>query len=114
MGLLQQNLPLAQKGLLEQSAALQIHLRHHKHRHGEKRGRFHRIRELNERSKQALWRKRVGDWEVDTIVSSNRKGCPPSVRDRKSGYCGLVLLRSCSARRPCGDFGSCLRTGSSR
>lgn len=108
------NLPLAQKGLLEQSAALQIHLRHHKHRHGEKRGRFHRIRELNERSKQALWRKRVGDWEVNTIVSSNRKGCLPSVRDRKSGYCGLVLLRSCSARRPCGDFGSCLRTGSSR
>ncbi len=71
------------KGLLEQSAALQVHLRHYKHQHGEKRGRFHGIRELNERSRQALWRKRVGDWEVDTNVASNRKGCLLSVCDRK-------------------------------
>lgn len=92
------------KGLLEQSAALQVHLRHYKHQHGEKRGRFHGIRELNERSRQALWRKRVGDWEVDTIVSSNRKGCLLSVCDRKSRYCGLVLLRSCSAKEAMRGF----------
>ena len=90
------------KGLLEQSAALQVHLRHYKHQHGEKRGRFHGIRELNERSRQALWRKRVGDWEVDTIVSSNRKGCLLSVCDRKSRYCGLVPLRNCSAKEAMG------------
>ena len=92
------------KGLLEQSAALQVHLRHYKHQHGEKRGRFHGIRELNERSRQALWRKRVGDWEVDTIVSSNRKGCLLSVCDRKSRYCGLVLLRNCSAKEAMRGF----------
>ena len=94
MGLLQQSIyRWLKKGLLEQSAALQVHLRHYKHQHGGKRGRFHGIRELNERSRQALWRKRVGDWEVDTIVSSNRKSCLLSVCDRKSRYCGLVLLR---------------------
>lgn len=69
MGLLQQPLPLG-------PFALQAYLRHHKPRHGEKRGRFHGIRELNEHSRQALWRKRVGKWEVDTIVSSKLDNSP--------------------------------------
>lgn len=83
------------QGLLHQSAALRFHLRHHDHRHGEKRGRFNGVRELKERSRLALRRKRLGDWEVDTIVSSDRshKECLLSVCDRKSRYCGLVLLK---------------------
>lgn len=83
------------QGVLQQSAALQFHLRHHDHRHGEKRGRFNGVRELRERSRLALKRKRLGDWEVDTIVSSDRshKECLLSVCDRKSRYCGLVLLK---------------------
>lgn len=87
------------QGLLEQAAALRIHLRHHAHRHGEKRGKFNGVRELRERSKLALRRKRLGDWEVDTIVSSDRSHpeCLLSVCDRKSRYCGLVLLRRRSA-----------------
>ena len=78
-----------------QAAALKLNLRHDGHRHGEKRGKFNGVRELNERSKLALRRKRLGDWEVDTIVSSDRRyrECLLSVCDRKSRYCGLVLLR---------------------
>ena len=80
---------------LQQAAVLQFHLRHHGHRHGEKRGKFNGVRELKERSRLALRRKRLGDWEVDTIVSSHRshQECLLSVCDRKSRYCGLVLLR---------------------
>lgn len=41
-------------------------------------------------------RKRLGDWEVDTIVSSKlgRTECLLSFCDRKSRYCGLVLLKN--------------------
>lgn len=87
------------QGLLQQAASLQFHLRHHGHRHAEKRGKFNGVRELKERSRLALRRKRLGDWEVDTIVSSDRahQECLLSVCDRKSRYCGLVLLRRRSA-----------------
>ena len=57
-----------------QSAALRLNLRHAGHRHGDTRGDFHGIRELRERSKLALRRKRLRDWEVDTIVSSAQTG----------------------------------------
>lgn len=57
---------------LHQAAALRFHLRHDGHRHGEKRGKFNGVRELKERSRLAMGRKRLGDWEVDTIVSSDR------------------------------------------
>jgi len=86
------------RNLFFQAAALKIHLRRHGHKHGEKRGRFNGVRELKERSKLALRRKRLGDWEVDTIVSGvNRQACLLSVCDRRSRYCGLVLLKRRSA-----------------
>lgn len=80
---------------LHQAAMIRLNLRHNGHRHGEKRGKFNGVRELKERSRQTLRRKRLGDWEVDTIVSSDRshQECLLSVCDRKSRYCGLVLLR---------------------
>jgi len=99
--------------LLHQSASLKMNLRHHGHRHGEKRGKFNGVRELRERSKLALLRKRLGDWEVDTIVSGNNghSACLLSVCDRKSRYCGLVLLKRRSApevmRGFCFLFDSC-------
>ena len=85
--------------LLPQAASLKLNLRHYGHRHSEKRGQFHGIRELKERSRQALKRKRLGDWEVDTILSTGRQHRESllSVCDRKSRYCGLVLLRRASA-----------------
>lgn len=86
------------RGQLTQAAALKLKLRHHGHRHGETRGRLNGVRDLRERSKLALRRKRFGDWEVDTIISGvNRKDCLLSVCDRKSRYCGLVLLKRRSA-----------------
>lgn len=94
------------KGLLAQSAVLQLKLRHAGHRHGETRGGFHGIRELNTRSREALRRKRIGDWEVDTIVSSDltKGACLLSVCDRKSRYCGLVLLHRRSSKEALRGF----------
>ena len=85
--------------LLPQAASLKLKLRHHGRRRGEKRGQFHGVRELTERSRQALKRTRIGDWEVDTILSAGRQNRDSllSVCDRKSRYCGLVLLRRTSA-----------------
>jgi len=85
--------------MFHQAAALKVNLRHYGHRHGEKRGKFNGVRELRERSKLALRRKRLGDWEVDTIVSGKNyhNECLLSVCDRKSRYCGLVLLKRRSA-----------------
>lgn len=81
-----------------QASVLQLHLRHGRRKGVDKRGKFHGIRELKERSRQVLKRKRIGDWEADTIVSSNGRGnCLLSVCERKSRYCGLVLLRKRTA-----------------
>jgi IS30 family transposase len=82
--------------LLEQSALLRQKLRHYGHRHHEKRGQFHGVRELKERCRDALKRKQVGHWEVDTIISchSQVKECLLNMVDRKSRYCLLVLLRN--------------------
>ena len=92
-------------GDLRQSAALRLHLRHAGHRHGETRGSFHGIRELKERSRLALRRKRVGDWEVDTIVSADADpSCLLTVCDRKSRYCGIVLLRRRTAQQTMEGF----------
>ena len=94
------------EGVLTQSAALRFNLRHAGHRHGDTRGDYHGIRELKERSRLALRRKRLGDWEVDTIASSVRTESSGllSVCDRKSRYCGLVLLRRRTAEQTLEGF----------
>lgn len=81
---------------LERAALLQQKLRHNGHRHGETRGKYHGVRELKERPKEAMKRKRLGDWEVDTIVSSRSRvrDCLLNMVDRKSRYCALVLLKN--------------------
>lgn len=84
------------EGLLYQAAELRLHLRHYGHQHGETRGKFNGVRELKQRSKKALKRQRLGDWEVDTIVSADRAdtSCVLTSCDRKSRACRLVLLRN--------------------
>ena len=64
-------------------------------RRNSENGRYRSRRRKVPEAGLALWRKRLGDWEVDTIVSSHRshQECLLSVCDRKSRYCGLVLLR---------------------
>lgn len=82
--------------LLGQAALLQPCLRHYNHRHGDMRGRFHGVREIKTRCKEALRRKRVGDWEVDTIVScwSKVRECLLNAVDRKSRFCTLALIKN--------------------
>lgn len=84
------------KGLLARSALLSQCLRHHGHVHGEKRGQFHGVRELKERGREALKRRRLGHWEVDTIVSGNlgSSACILNAVDRKSRYCVLAVLKN--------------------
>lgn len=80
------------KGQLAQAAM--IHLRHEGHRHGEHRGRFLGIRTLRQRGREIWRRERIGDWELDTIVSSSRESLAGllTMCDRKSRFCILTLL----------------------
>ena len=81
--------------LLPRSVQLTMKLRHYGRQHGEKRGFKAGAREIRERSKEALRRKRLGDWEADTIISSRaRQVCLLDITDRKSRYCCLSILRS--------------------
>ena len=76
------------------SPAAAIRLRHAGHKHGETRGKFVGVRTIRQRCKEAYRRKRLGDWELDTVVSSSRQDQDGllSMCDRKSRYCVIALL----------------------
>lgn len=80
------------RDLLSQAAS--IKLRHAGHKHGEKRGTFVGARTIKQRCKEAYRRKRLGDWELDTVVSSSKQDKTGllSMCDRKSRYCVIALL----------------------
>lgn len=81
--------------LLPRSVQLTMRLRHYGRQHGETRGYKAGAREIRERSKEVLRRKRLGDWEADTIVSGKaRQKCLLNATDRKSRYCCLAVLRN--------------------
>lgn len=84
--------------LLPRSVQLTMKLRHYGRQYGERRGYKAGAREIRERSKEALRRKRLGDWEADTIIfKKTRQTYLLNVTDRKSRYCCLAALRN--ARR---------------
>jgi len=80
------------KDLLSQAAS--IRLRHNGHKHGETRGTFVGAKTIRQRCHDIYRRKRIGDWELDTVVSSSRqdKAGILSMCDRRSRYCVLALL----------------------
>lgn len=81
------------EGKIEQAAS--IKLRHHGHKHKEKRGKFNGAREIKERCRDVFRRHRFGDWELDTIVSSSytdRSGLL-NIVERKSRYCVLAFMK---------------------
>ena len=81
-------------GRLEQATA--VKLRHERHRHRTHKARYPGIKLLEKRCMEAYRRQRVGDWELDTIVSSSLH-CHSGLLtmcDRKSRYCMLFLLRN--------------------
>ena len=88
------------KGPSARSALLSQSFRHHGHVHGEKRGRFHGIRELKTRGREALRRRRLGHWKADTIVSGSlgSSACILNAVDRKSRYCVLAVLKNRSRK----------------
>lgn len=86
------------QGKLGQAA---LCLRHAGHRHGEHRGRFLGIRTLRQRGKEIWRRERIGDREMDTIISSDRASHAGllTMCDRKSRYCIAVLLERCHSNK---------------
>ena len=81
--------------LLPRSVQLTMKLRHYGRKHGETRGYKAGAREIRERSKEALRRKRLGDWEADTIVFGKTKHTYLlNLTDRKSRYSCLAILRN--------------------
>lgn len=86
---------------LEQAA--QIRLRHEGHRHGETRGKgkFSGIRTLRQRGREIQRRTRIGDWELDTILSAAHSSTAGllTLCDRKSRYCVITLLQRCQSNR---------------
>ena len=80
-------------GLVEQAAA--VTLRHKGRRRGRHHSHFPGIKLLKKRCLEAYRRQRIGDWELDTIVSANYSHAGLlSMCDRKSRYCMLFLLRN--------------------
>lgn len=81
--------------LLPRSVQLTMKLRHYGRQHGETRGYKAGAREIRERSKEVLRRKRLGDWEADTIgFGQAKRAYLLNVTDRKSRYCCLAVLRN--------------------
>ena len=69
---------------------------------GGKRGKKKTFKDSNKRSihsRDAVveQRKRFGDWEGDTVVSSKSKACVYTLRERKSRYIRFILLDDCTA-----------------
>lgn len=80
-------------GRLEQAAA--VTLRHKGRRRGSHRSHFPGIKLLKKRCLEAYRRQRIGDWELDTIVSANYSHSDLlSMCDRKSRYGMLFFLRN--------------------
>ena len=77
-----------------------IHLRHEGRQHGERRGKLLGIRTLKQRGREIWRRERIGDWELDTIISSSKESQAGilTMCDRKSRFCILVLLERCHSQ----------------
>ena len=60
--------------------------RRHSRNHVEKRGKIQITNDISERPLEADLRKRIGDWEADTVIGVNGKACLVTLVDRKSRY----------------------------
>ena len=81
------------KKQLPRASEARKRLRHYGRTYGDGRGKLHGVRELTERPVEVLRRTRFGDWEIDTIVSKEWGPCLLTLCERKSQYCGVVLLK---------------------
>ena len=59
---------------------------------------------ISERPLDADERKRLGDWEGDTLVGARHKGSILSLVDRRSRYCMLTLLPDRTSQRVSGSI----------
>ena len=69
------------------------YLRHYGRTYGDGRGKLQGVRELKDRPVEVQRRERFGDWEMDTMVSKEWGPCLLTLCERKSQYCGVVLLK---------------------
>jgi IS30 family transposase len=78
-------------------------LRRKRHNSYDRRGRLSGKRHISERPESVETRRRVGHWEIDTVVGGGEKDCVVTLVERKTGYAviGKLADRSSSgmARR---------------
>jgi len=80
------------KEQLPRAKEVRKRLRHYTNPYGDGRGKLRDVRELKDRPKEVQRRERYGDWEIDTVVSKDWGKCLLTLCERKSQYCGIVLL----------------------
>lgn len=74
---------------------IEARLRRHRKRPKPKIKRFPGAKRVRDRDSEASSRERVGDWELDTIVSSKKDMSGLlTMRERKSRYCVMVYMRN--------------------
>ncbi len=70
-----------------------------RYRSNDSRGRLAGKRHISERPTQVLGRRRVGHWEIDTVMGAGDQHCIVSLVERKSGYLLIGKLRARTARQ---------------
>src|SRR5256885_15658661 len=66
-----------------------------RYRSYDSRGRLAGKRHISERPTRVLTRRRIGDWEIDTVMGHGNQHCLVTLVERKSGY---VLIGKLEAR----------------
>lgn len=72
-------------------------LRRKRHNSYDRRGRLSGKRHISERPASVETRRRVGHWEIDTVVGGGAKDCVVTLVERKTGYAVIGKLADRSA-----------------
>jgi len=73
-------------------------LRRKRHNSYDRRGRLSGKRDISDRPASVETRRRVGHWEIDTVVGGGDKDCVVTLVERKTGYAVIGKLADRSAR----------------
>jgi IS30 family transposase len=72
-------------------------LRRKRHNSYDRRGRLSGKRHISERPASVETRRRMGHWEIDTVVGGGEKDCVVTLVERKTGYAAIGKLADRSA-----------------
>ena len=69
-----------------------VKMRRKRHNSNDSRGRLPGKRHISERPASVEARRRIGHWEIDTVVGANSKDCVVTLVERKTGYAFIGKL----------------------